>query len=169
MEDQLPSIKKSNLKNEAYAQRSIQQLFSPEILGKAVVKKINYTSSCVAINNGDNSFTIQKLPALAQLSCINSIYCNDLNGDGHPDLVLGGNQFGFMPQFERLDASLGDILINDGRVAFVWQDVATTGLHMRGEVRDIVSVKTSNGKCLLILQNNEYPALYKPGVLNKMK
>jgi hypothetical protein len=169
MEDQLPSIKKSNLKNEAYARRSIQELFPKEILNKALVKKINYTSSCVAINNGNGNFTIQKLPPMVQLSCINVIYSHDLNGDGYPDLVLGGNQFGFMPQFERLDASFGDVLINDTKGNFIWQDAMQTGLHIRGEIRDIAPVNTINGRCLLFLQNDDYPLLFKPGKLNKMK
>jgi hypothetical protein len=169
MEDQLPSIKKSNLKNEAYSKKSIQQLFPAELLSKGIVKKINYTSSCVAINNGNGKFTIQKLPAMEQLSCINAIHCADLNGDGYIDLVAGGNQFGFMPQFERLDASLGDVLINNGKGEFIWQDAAKTGLHLRGEVRDIVSINTNGKHLLLFLQNNDYPVLYKPGILNKMK
>jgi hypothetical protein len=170
MEDQLPSIKKINLKNEVYADKSIQQLFPKELLSKAVVKTINYTSSCVAINNGNGSFTINKLPTMSQLSCINAIYANDLNGDGFPDLVTGGNQFGFMPQFERLDASFGDVLINDAKGNYVWMDASKTGLHLRGEVRDIVSVKTKDGNYqLLILQNNEVPLLFKPGMLINMK
>ena len=170
MEDQLPSIKKINLKNEVYADKSIQQLFPKELLSKAVVKTINYTSSCVAINNGNGSFTINKLPTMSQLSCINAIYANDLNGDGFPDLVTGGNQFGFMPQFERLDASFGDVLINDAKGNYVWMDASKTGLNLRGEVRDIVSVKTKDRNYqLLILQNNALPLLFKPGTLINMK
>ena len=161
MEDQLPSIKKANLKNEAYARKSIEELFPGDLLGKAVTKRFNYPSSCIAINNGNGNFTVQKLPPMSQLSCINVIHCMDVNGDGHVDLVTGGNQFGFLPQFERLDASLGDVLINKGNGEFVWQDVAKTGLHLRGEERDIAEIKTKNGNCLLFLQNNEFPVLYK--------
>jgi len=159
MEEQLPSIKKDNLKNEEYATKSIQQLFPRDLLDESVVKQFTYTSSCVAINKGNGVFEIQKLPSMTQLSCINAIRGMDINGDGHLDLVLGGNQFGFLPQFERLDASLGDVLINDGKGSFLWQDASKTGLKLRGEVRDIAAVKAGNKTCLLFLQNNEYPVL----------
>jgi hypothetical protein len=161
MEDQLPSIKKANLKNEMYSKKPIQELFSANLLSKSIVKKFNYSSSCVAINNGDGKFTIQKLPPMAQLSCINVIHCMDVNNDGHVDLVLGGNQFGFLPQFERLDASLGDVLINNGKGQFLWQDVSKTGVRLRGEMRDIVEINSQTKKYLLFLQNNDYPVLYE--------
>src|SRR5437773_5512046 len=166
MEDQLPSIKKANLKNEMYSKKTIQELFPADILSKSAVKKFNYPSSCIAINNGDGKFTVQKLPAMVQLSCVNVIHCMDLNDDGHVDLVLGGNQFGFLPQFERLDASLGDVLINDGKGEYVWQDAVKTGLRMRGEMRDIAEINSRTVKYLLFLQNNDYPALYR---VNKIK
>jgi hypothetical protein len=164
MEDQLPSIKKSNLKNEAYSKKSIQQLFPDDVMKNCVAKLFTYPSSCVAINNGDGSFVVHKLPVMSQLSCINRFYCMDLNNDGFMDIVTGGNQFGFLPQFERLDASTGDVLINNGKGGFIWQDAPKTGLKLRGEVRDIAEVKTKKGKCLLFLQNNDYPVLYE---LNK--
>jgi len=161
MEDQLPSIKKSNLKNEAYSKKSIQELFPKELMDRCIMKKFDYASSCVAINNGNGSFTVHKLPTMTQLSCINHFQCMDLNHDGYPDLVIGGNQFGFLPQFERLDASVGDVLINDQKGGFTWQDAPKTGLKLRGEVRDIAPIKTKKGDYLLFLQNNEYPALYQ--------
>ena len=159
MEDQLPSIKKANLKNEEYSKKSIQELFPAGVLDKSVVKTFNYSSSCIAINKGNGKFIIMKLPPMAQLSCINVVHSMDLNSDGYPDLVLGGNQFGFLPQFERLDASLGDVLINNGKGEFVWQDVSKTGLKLRGEVRDIAEIKIRMKNYLLFLQNNEYPVL----------
>ena len=159
LEEQMPFIKKGNLKNEAYSKKSIQELFSKEVMSKCMVKKVNYTSSCVAINNGNNKFTIQKLPAMAQLSCINIAHVTDINNDGFPDLVTGGNQFGFLPQFERLDCSLGDVLINNGKGKFIWQDAQKTGLQLRGEVRDIAEIKNKTKRYLLFLQNDKYPVL----------
>ena len=106
MEDQLPSIKKQNLKNEVYADKSIQEIFPAALLGKSIIRQFDYPSSCVAYNQGNGQFRIEKLPAMSQLSCINVIRVLDVNEDGRPDLVTGGNQFGFLPQFEKLDASL---------------------------------------------------------------
>jgi hypothetical protein len=169
MEDQLPSIKKSNLKNEAYSQKSIQELFPKELMQKCVTKQFNYSSSCVAVNHGNGNFTVHKLPVMAQLSCINHFQCMDLNHDGYVDLVTGGNQFGFLPQFERLDANLGDVLINNGKGGFIAQDASKTGLKIRGEVRDIVEINDKKDKCLLFLQNNEYPVLYQVNEKNKKK
>ena len=161
MEEQLPSIKKGNLKNEVYADKPIQKLFPTELMDKAIVKQFNYSQSCVAINNGNGNFTIQPLPPMSQLSCINVFYSLDLNNDKLPDLVTGGNQFGFLPQFERLDASFGDVLINNGNGKFIWEDDAKTGIDLRGEMRDIVEIKGRNKKFLLFLRNNEYPVLFE--------
>jgi hypothetical protein len=161
LEDQLPSIKKNNLKNEEYSGKSIQQLFEKDLLSKAVVKQFNYNSSCVAINEGNGKFVVKKLPPMSQLSCINAIYCTDVNHDGYIDLVTGGNQFGFLPQFERLDASFGDVLINNGKGEFIWQKAAKTGIQLRGEIRDIVQVKSKTKTCLLFLRNNDYPVLFE--------
>src|SRR5437762_4966528 len=121
------------------------------MLSKSLVKKFNYSSSCIAINRGHGKFTVEKLPVMVQLSCVNVIHCMDVNRDGYVDLVLGGNQFGFLPQFERLDASLGDVLINNGKGRFTWQDVSKTGLKLRGEMRDIVELKIKSKNCLLFL------------------
>ena len=167
LEEQIPSIKKGNLKNEAYSKKSVQELFTKNLIDKCIVKKVNYTSSCIAINQGSGNFNIQKLPAMVQLSCVNIAYSADLNKDGYPDLVLGGNQFGFLPQFERLDASLGDVLINNGKGQFIWQDATKTGLELRGEVRDIQEIKSKTKRYLLFLQNDQYPVLKEINTIEK--
>lgn len=159
--DQIPIIKKQNLRHEEYAKKSIQELFSQELMKKSLVKQFNYSSSTVAVNEGNGKFTIQKMPSMIQLSSVNAIHSVDVNKDGIQDLVLGGNLYHFLPQFERLDASFGDVLINDGKGQFTWVPQKNSGLNVVGEVRDIVSLKSKNDSSLLFLRNNDYPVMYK--------
>ncbi|MEO8720930.1 MAG: VCBS repeat-containing protein [Ginsengibacter sp.] len=161
LQDEIPSIKRQNLKHEDYATKSIQDLFPPGMLQKAVIKQFNYPSSIVAINQGKGHFLIKKLPRMAQLSSINAINTMDVDGDGTLDLVLGGNLYTFLPQFERLDASFGGVLINDGKGDFKWVDQRKTGLNVKGMVRSIVQIPGKEGVQILFLVNDSFPVLYK--------
>jgi enediyne biosynthesis protein E4 len=160
--DQLPGLKKQNLKFGDYANKSIKQLFATETISKAHVFKFTYAASCIAINKGDGQFEIQEMPVIAQLSSVNSIICMDVNNDGRKDLVLAGNNFYFQPQFGRVDASFGLVLIN--KVNNQWQVLpsAESGLMIRGQVNNIQHLVTRGKKeYLLFLQNDDMPVLYR--------
>ncbi len=163
MEGQIPTLKKQNLKHGQFAKKSMQELFAPELLKNALVKPFNYCSSIVAINQGNGKFVIQKLPAMVQLSSLNAIVCTDINQDGKIDIIGGGNEFGFLPQFGRLDASFGHVLINQGGGKLNWIAPEQSGLLLRGQIRDIGSVPTKKGMDILFLQNDDFPALYRLG------
>ncbi len=100
--EQIASLRKKNLKYQDYANKSVQELFSESELKGSSIFNFNYASSCVAINNGDGTFSVKKLPVMVQLSCVNAIAFSDMNKDGKTDLVLGGNQFHFLPQFSQV-------------------------------------------------------------------
>jgi hypothetical protein len=161
LEAQLPILKKQNLLHEVFSKKSIQELFPEKIVSTTLVKQFNYTNSIVAINKGNAQFEIQALPFLAQLSCINAIKVVDANNDGIKDIVYGGNDFDLVPQFGRLDASLGGILLNDGKGHFTVADAVSTGILLRGEIKDIKQLKINGKQHVLILQNNEAPVLYQ--------
>ncbi|WP_240348321.1 VCBS repeat-containing protein [Longitalea arenae] len=161
MTDQLPSLKKQNLQHREFAKKSVQELFDAEQIDKATVKEINYTASCIAINEGDGKFRIQELPLPVQFSCVNTIKCTDINNDGKTDLILGGNEFGFQPQFGRLDACGLTVLLNTGgkgKLQFI--DTRKSGLQVNGAVRDIAEIRGAKDTYFLILQNDSVPALY---------
>ncbi len=161
LESQLPFLKKQNLHNAVYAQKDVQELFGEEKLKNAVVKKVNYTSSCIAVNQGKGVFKIQNLPVQIQLSSLKTILPVDVNQDGFVDLVVGGNEFGFQPQMGRLDASDGDVLINDGKGNFSALPQSLSGIDLPGQTRDIVLLKRKGNMGVLFLQNNELPVLYE--------
>lgn len=159
--EQIASLRKQNLKNADFANKSIQDLFSPEVLEKGLVKQFNYSSSSIAFNNGNGKFTVKKMPFQVQLSCVNTIKCTDINNDGKIDILLGGNQFGFLPQFSRLDASYGHVLINKGKREFEWIVPQQSGIDITGEIKDIIEIPFKDKREFLFLQNNDFPVLYE--------
>ncbi len=98
---------------------------------------------------------------MVQVSSANAVRCLDVNKDGYLDLVMGGNEFGFLPQFGRLDASFGHVLLNNGKGQFAWQNFEQSGLQLSGQIRDIEQVNGKDMLYLLFLRNDDYPALYQ--------
>ena len=160
--EQMPSLKKQNLKHAEYAKKSIQELFSAALIKSSQVKQFTYSASCVALNKGNGKFLLRPLPWYAQLSCLNVVLATDLNGDGKPDLLIGSNKFDFLPQFGRLDAAYGLVLINDGHGNFNWVSNTMGSLNINGCVRDIQSVMINGQKNYLWLRNDDFPLMMKP-------
>jgi hypothetical protein len=160
--DQIVSLRKENLKHEAFAAKSVQELFAPKGLKDAAVKTFTYPASVIAWNDGGGAFRIAKLPLPVQLSSVHAILCADVNGDGRPDLLLGGNNFGLLPQFGRLDASFGHVLLNEGSESFRHLGTAESGVELRGQVRDLVPVQIGDRRHVLFLQNDTLPVLFRP-------
>jgi hypothetical protein len=159
--EQIVSLKKQNLKHTEYAGKSIQELFSREQLAKAKVKQASYFNSCIALNQGDGNFTIRELPREVQFSCICGILCTDVNGDNSPDIIAGGNNFGFTPQFSRQDASFGHVLLNDGKAQFEAISRLNSGFLVKGQIKHIESIQKGNQQWLIVLFTNEMPMLFE--------
>ncbi|MDU8885051.1 VCBS repeat-containing protein [Yeosuana sp. MJ-SS3] len=156
---QIVSLKKQNLKFSEYATKSIDELFASEVMAASTVKQVTTFSSYVAYNNGHGNFTVQELPSVAQLSCICSIKCIDINKDGVPDLILGGNNFSFKPQFSRLDANQGLVLFGNDKGEFINQ--TQTGFKVKGEVKAMEWFTNESGKRYLIVGiNDEQPKIF---------
>jgi hypothetical protein len=159
--EQFPALKKDNLRHSDYAKKSIQDLFSKGVLSKSRELQFNYCSSIIAINNGKGGFEVSPLPLQVQLSSVNAIEAADVNSDGKTDLLMGGNLFGFPPQFGRLDASYGHLLLGDGKGSFQTVGQKQSGLNLKAEIKDIKQLKGKYQNYFLIVQNNEKPTVMK--------
>jgi enediyne biosynthesis protein E4 len=158
---QITSIKKQNLKFSEYAQRSIEELFPEEVIENSMVKTISTFKSIVAINNGDGTFTIEELPAPAQLSSIHAIEILETE-NGEKKIVLAGNNHHLKPQFTRLDANQGLILKRSSNAAYEVMDPNDAGLMLNGQVRALKVITNKRGeKFLVVGLNNENPEIYK--------
>ena len=161
MQEQIPLLKKENLNYEIYAKKAFQELFKKELVDKAAMKLYNYTSSIIAWGKGDGQFDVQRLPNEVQFSSLNAMVSTDVNADGKTDLIMGGNQFGFLPQFGRLDANYGLVLINKGKRVLEVVEDKQSGLAITGQVRDMVLFQQGTQKKVLFIRNNQVPVFMK--------
>jgi len=158
---QMVSLKKQNLKASEYAKRSIQELFSAEILKGIRSKEVNTSETVLAINDGNGNFKIKTLPAQTQFSCVCGITCTDINNDGNLDIIMGGNNFEFRPQYSRLDANYGNVLLSDGKGDFNWEDYNSSGFFVREEVKHISKFHDKEGTVFMIVAiNDEKPKVF---------
>ncbi|MGB5359670.1 MAG: VCBS repeat-containing protein, partial [Eudoraea sp.] len=152
---QMVALKKQNLKASEYSKKTISELFPKEIFDNSIMKKSVISESIIAVNEGNGNFTVIKLPSRSQLSCICGITCADVNNDGNLDLIMGGNNFEFKPQYSRLDANYGNVLLGDGSLGFEWQDYDTSGFYIRDEIKHLKQFKDKTGRTFIIVAINE--------------
>ncbi|TAK32064.1 MAG: CRTAC1 family protein, partial [Saprospiraceae bacterium] len=159
--EQIASLNTQNLTYAEYAKKSIQDLFGAGVLKKALVLNGTYFKSAVALNDGGGQFTVVPLPDEVQFSSVGAIYCTDLNADGKNDLLLAGNDSGFLPQYSKLDASFGHTLLNSGGGHYERMENRDSGFFIRGEVRGLTPLTIKGKKYVLASVNNQKPALFK--------
>ncbi|MEN0004452.1 MAG: VCBS repeat-containing protein, partial [Bacteroidota bacterium] len=160
MVTQMPQLKKQFLKYDSYKEKTIEELFAPEVLERSVVHEVTQLASVVLLSNGDGTFVLQELPQAAQFSPVYAITIGEYTGDDHLDVVLGGNLFGVKPEVGRYDASYGTFLAGKGDGSFESYTVQKSGIQLEGEVRAIVNVADK----LYIARNNKTMQVFEKGI-----
>lgn len=162
---QFPFLKKKSIKHSEYATKTVQDLFPEDLLKAATEKSVSYLQSAIAVNDGKGNFKLNALPYMVQFSCLNAIQSEDVNHDGKPDLIVGGNFNHFIPQLGALDACRGNVLINKGNMRFDVLLSNQSGFALDGEVKQISAVNIQGTPHLINLVNNAAPVLFK---INKL-
>jgi hypothetical protein len=152
---QVPSLKRKFLKFENYRGVSINDIISSESISKFSRKDVFTFASLYLENRGDGTFSMHDLPVEAQLFPIFGLCIEDIDNDGHLDVIAVGNLNAVQPDIGRFDAGYGVVLKGDGKGGFDCLSSQQSGLLIRGEGRDVESVNTSkNKKIFLISRNN---------------
>lgn len=155
---QLPMLKKKFLEYHDYADATIQNLFSAEELKEAGPLRADMLSTIWLQNKGDAGFQLRELPVEAQYAPTYAIAAVDVDGDGHKDLVLAGNNQWTRIRFGRWRASHGVLLLNDGKGNFKYVPQPASGLHLRQDVRSILDL---GGNRLLFGVNDGQAEMYR--------
>ena len=140
----------------AFGASRIEDILPKSELSKAKVLEARDFASGIALNRGNGTFTLRNLPTEAQFAPVYASVADDLDGDGHVDLVIAGNFYGVPPILGRFDASYGLLLRGDGAGGFVAADMAATNLVIDGQVRHMALLRGANGtKLIAVARNNE--------------
>ncbi|GEL09939.1 FG-GAP repeat-containing protein [Flavobacterium glycines] len=159
---QIPSIKKKNLSYADYSKKAIQELFAQEVIDNSIKRIVNIQESVIAVNKGNGVFKIELLPKEVQFSCVNTICTLDANHDGILDLILGGNQYEFKPQFSRLDANFGSLLLGNKNGTYSWTPYKQSGFFVNGEVKQIRTIKNKNNSVAVVaVINDNKPKIFR--------
>jgi len=151
---QMPSIKKKFGDNASYAKASMDEIFTPDMMTGSLVLNCREVRSGWFENDGKGRFNFHAFPAMAQIAPVNTMAYTDVNGDGHPDLILGGNEYESSVLSGRYDASYGLLLEGDGKGGFTAVSPATDGLILDGDVRDLKVLTVAGRKLVLAAVND---------------
>ncbi|HXL33349.1 MAG TPA: VCBS repeat-containing protein [Gemmatimonadales bacterium] len=133
----------------------VEDIFPAGELAQATVREARIFASSVALNNGNGTFTLRPLPAEAQFAPIRAALVHDFDGDGRPDLLVGGNLYGVPPVLGRYDASYGLLLSGKGDGRFEAVDMERSGLVIEGQVRHMGLLRRADGKRLIVVARND--------------
>ncbi|HEX2718590.1 MAG TPA: VCBS repeat-containing protein [Gemmatimonadaceae bacterium] len=122
---------------------------------RATVLEASTFASVIARNGGASGFTLDTLPVAAQLAPMRASLNADLDGDGHADLLLGGNFYGVPPLFGRSDASHSVFLRGGGAGRYSAVDIEAGAPIVDGQIRRLALARGAGGSSLVIVARND--------------
>jgi len=151
--EQLTPLRKKFVEYHRFAQSPFEQVFSPELLEKAVRREARTFASAWFENRGEAGFVAHALPRAAQFAPIYAFLTEDFTRDGRPDILAVGNFFENPPSIGRYDASFGTFLAS--RSTAEWQSIEPriSGFAAFGEARELAFLHGRNHRWILIAHN----------------
>ncbi len=155
--EQMPFIKSKFPTYKEFATAELKDILGKDKLSRSLHLQATTFASTVLINRG-GGFERRQLPNLAQISPVNRIIVEDLDGDGHADLIIAGNMHDTEVETPRYDAGNGLVLLGNGHGDFRPVPGYKTGLFAAGNVKDMALLrKVAGGGALLVVAVNNGP------------
>gem|GEM_PF-1938039 len=151
---QVPLISEQFPTFESFGEANLQDIYG-EALSEAVhYQAFNFASSYLE-NLGNGQYKLVPLPNEAQTSSVNNIIAEDLNQDGHLDLLLSGNLYASEIETPRNDAGMGLYLQGDSQGGFKPVPLAKSGFFAPHDAKDMQMIMVGN-KMVVLVANNQF-------------
>ena len=157
MIDQIRSMENRFPDYAGYAAAAMRHAFSEEELQPAYRAEAYLLESVMVENLGDCRFALRPLPTRAQFAPVFGMVVADQNDDGALDLVMVGNSYAPETLFGWYTASIGLLLLGDGRGGFAEVDHATSGFFVDGDAKAAAELRIDDRRSLLLVTQNDGP------------
>jgi hypothetical protein len=147
---QVPSMKNNFQSYYKYATTTFDGFFSQEQLKDVNVVKSYFFPSALVQYQGNGDFSIKPLPNEAQVSPLFGMMAEDMDQDGHLDLLTIGNFHGNETVTGAYDASVGNYLSGRGDGTFQAQSHISSGWKVDGDARSLVGLRAADGGYLYL-------------------
>jgi hypothetical protein len=154
LNSQSPRFRQQFSRYKHYAKATMDKLLTPQDLNGALILDANYFESSYIENLGGGKFAMKPLPMVAQFAPVNGMVVDDVNTDGHPDVLIVGNDYGNEVFAGRLDALTGLVLIGDGKGGFHTMESEESGFIVRGDAKALARLFDSSGQEVFIATRN---------------
>lgn len=124
-----------------FASAGLTDIFSAEELADASRLRVNCLATTLLLSGPGRALKEATLPIEAQFAPVFTLVSHDFTGNGHRDLVLGGNITHARLRMGQYDASYGTLLRNDGKGQFEAISLPQSGLQITGDVRSMLVIK----------------------------
>lgn len=152
--EQVPLVAEKFPSFHEFALASVEEIYSPSEIEKALRYEVTELRSCFIRNDGNGQFSFVPLPNLSQVGPLRDVLFMDANSDGNLDIIGAGNLYGAEVETVRYDGGIGVCLLGDGKGNFSTKTVVNSGFFAAGDVRDIAPIKIGENPSVLIGVNN---------------
>ncbi len=161
----MPFVAEKFTNFENFAVASLEEIYTEACLADALRLSVDSLESVLLINDGRGTFEPAVLPRLAQIAPAFGVVVTELDGDGHPDIVLGQNFFASQAETGNMDGGTSLVLRGHGDGRFTPLQPRESGLLVAGDATGVITTDfDGNGRPdLLVAQNDN--ALH--GLLNR--
>ncbi len=153
---QIPSLVQVFPTYESYAEATIADIFSEEVLSQSTHLQVTQLQTMIGINDGTGHFTLTPAPEEMQLSPIYGL--SELVTENELLLLAGGNLHEVKPEAGRYDASYGTALTMPSLEPLSWSE---SGFFVEGQIRNILTLMVANRMMIIVARNNAQLSVFE--------
>ncbi len=160
LSDQMNMMRRRFSTYETYANTTFDELFTTTELEGAYVLEAERLTTSYLENQGNGpdgypTFTIREMPTLTQTAPVHRLVADDLNGDGHLDVLMVGNSYAPDAHVGRYDAFIGQALRGDGAGHFRPLSLEESGFYVDTDAKDIIRLNRNGRPAWVVASNND--------------